>query len=372
MEKPTHPIPIAKPELDEAEVAAVSEVIRGGWIMQGNRVTAFEQAFAQYAGAPYAIAVSSGTAALHLALYAGGCGPGKSVICPSYSFIATANVIRHCGAEPIFVDIEAKTYNIDANLLAKVCRSDTYAILLVHQVGLPAALDEVLAFAKERNLVVIEDAACAIGAYYHGEPIGKPHSLAACFSFHPRKIITTGDGGMITTADAEFAARVRRLRQHGLDTGGENYREVGFNYRLTDLQAALGIEQLKKLPAMLARRHAQVDHYNRAFMGHKWLSVPVEQDNTKGNFQAYQLRLHPTAPITQTELLSELKKSGISAQPGIRPIHLEPIYGGISNSLPETERAAKEVIMLPLYHALTDEEQDYIIETLLRLVKGEA
>jgi perosamine synthetase len=368
MIKPDHQIPIAKPELGEAEISAVTEVIRSGWIMQGERIAQFEQAFAEYVGAPAAIAVSSGTSALHLALYTANIRPGTSVICPSYSFIATANVIRHCGAEPIFIDIDPLTYNLDPTLLAQVCRADTVAILAVHQVGLPAALTEIKDFAVSRNLLVIEDAACAIGSEYHHQIIGRPDSLAACFSFHPRKIMTTGDGGMVTCADTEFAARARLLRQHGISNG--EYQEVGFNYRLTDMQAALGIEQLKRLPTLLIHRREQAQRYTAAFQDHQWLSPPFEGEGLRSNFQSYQLRLSSDAPITRDHVLQELRARGITAQPGIVPIHqTKPYRDMVTAPLPETERAAREVIMLPLYHSLTTTEQDYIINSVLDLTQ---
>jgi dTDP-4-amino-4,6-dideoxygalactose transaminase len=362
----TTQIPIAKPDLGEDEIKAVSDVIRSGWIMQGNSVAEFEKAFANYVGAKAAIAVSSGTAALHLALLASGVCPGKSVICPSYSFIATANVIRLCGAEPIFVDIDPETYNVDPKLLADACKSNTCAILIVHQVGLPADLDEIKSFAQEKNLILIEDAACAIGSEYKKEIIGKPHSLAACFSFHPRKILTTGDGGIVTTSNLEFANRVRRLRQHGISNASEGFCEVGYNYRLTDLQAAIGIEQLKKVPQFLATRRQQAEYYNKAFSNNIWISPPKEMLDRLSNFQSYQLRISPNAPTTRDALLKHLIEAGISAQPGIQPIHRQPVYKDYASlSLPETEKAAQEVIMLPLYHSLTKTEQDYIINILL-------
>jgi perosamine synthetase len=361
-------IPIAKPELDEEEVKAATEVIKSGWIIQGARVAEFEKAFADFVGASEAIAVSSGTAALHIALLAAGCEPGTTVICPSYSFIATANVIRHCGAEPIFVDIDPKTYNMNPDLLEEAVRPNTRAILAVHQVGFPADLEKILAFAEKRDLKVIEDAACAIGSEYRGVRIGRPHALAACFSFHPRKIITTGDGGMVTTSSKELADRARRLRQHGIGAGEEKYSVVGYNYRLTDLQAALGVEQMKKLPRLLERRREQAARYTSAFSAGRWLLPQLEEPETKSNYQSYQLRLSPEAPVTRNRLLEELKTRGITAQPGIRPIHLEPIYKNVPHGpLDETERAAREVVMLPLYNSLSDEEQDFIIRSVLEI-----
>ena len=369
MATPKYKIPITKPDLGEDEVLAVTKVIRSGWIMQGNCVSEFEQAFAKYVGAKTAIAVSSGTAALHLALLAAGIGQGRSVICPSYSFIATANVIRLCGAEPIFVDIDPETYNIDPKLLANVCQPNTSAILTVHQVGLPADLEKIKLFASKNNLIVIEDAACAIGSEYYQEKIGKPHSLAACFSFHPRKLLTTGDGGMVTTNDLEFATQVRRLRQHGIDNPKDGYQIVGFNYRLTDLQAAIGLGQIKKLPQFLSHRQQQAARYNQAFSSHQLLSTPKEFPNMLSNFQSYQLRLLPNDNITRDDLLKGLIEARISAQPGIQPIHKQPVYQEFNQlSLIETEKAAQQVIILPLYYSLSEDEQDYIIETFFSLM----
>jgi dTDP-4-amino-4,6-dideoxygalactose transaminase len=369
MKTPKYKIPITKPDLGEEEVLAVTNVIRSGWIMQGNCVSEFERAFAEYVGAKTAIAVSSGTAALHLALLAAGVERGKSVICPSYSFVATANVIRLCGAEPIFVDIDPNTYNIDPKLLSSVCKENTCAILAVHQVGLPANLEEISLFAKENNLVVVEDAACAIGSEYNQEKIGKPHSLAAGFSFHPRKLLTTGDGGIVTTNDLEFASQVRRLRQHGVDNPKDGYQIVGFNYRLTDLQASIGLEQIKKLPQTLLHRRQQAKRYNEAFLPHPSLSIPKEFPNMLSNFQSYQLRILPSEKISRDEILKGLVDAGISAQTGIQPIHKLPVYKEFNElSLVETEKAAKEVIMLPLYHSLSEPEQDYIIETMFEIL----
>ena len=246
------------------EEKAVLEVLRSGWVSQGPRVAEFERQFARYVGAPYAVAVSSCTAALHLALLVSGVRPGDEVLCPSLSFIATANAIVHTGALPVFVDIDQTTYNIDPNCIENAITPRTRAILAVHQIGLPAPLAEISEIAARHGLLVIEDAACAIGAEYKGCRVGLPHTSMACFSFHPRKILTTGEGGMITTADEELANRLRRLRQHAMTVSDlarhssekvltESYEEVGYNYRMTDLQAAVGMVQLRRLDEMIAR-----------------------------------------------------------------------------------------------------------------------
>ncbi len=244
-------IPVARPSFGSDEEAAVVEALRSGWVTQGPRVAEFERQFAEYVGTPHAVAVSSCTTALHLALLVAGVKPGDEVLCPSLSFIATANSIVYAGAIPVFVDIDESTYNVDPKCIKDAITPRTKAILVVHQIGLPAALDEICAIAHEHGLLVIEDAACAIGSEYQGHRIGAPYSSMACFSFHPRKVLTTGEGGMITTTDEKVADRLRRLRQHAMGISDvarhgsskvliETYEEVGFNYRMPDLQAAVG------------------------------------------------------------------------------------------------------------------------------------
>lgn len=360
------PIPMARPTLDASEERAVLDVIRSGWVLQGPRVADFEREFAAYVGATEAVAVSSGTAALHLTLLAAGIGQGDSVICPSYSFIATANSIRHCGAEAIFVDIDPHTYNLNPDLLEGALRPNTRAVMTVHQVGFPSDIERIAAFCERHGLIFLEDAACALGSRYRGELIGKPHSLAAAFSFHPRKVITTGDGGMVTTNSAELARRIRALRQHGIISPAEGYLEVGYNFRLTDMQAAMGREQLRKLPELLARRRAQAKLYIEAFSKITWLRPQLDLPHTESNYQSFQARILSGSPITQKDLIDHLARKGITAQPGILPIHKQHFYNR-AQSLPETERAHREVVMLPIYHSLTPDEQQYIIDSVLEL-----
>jgi perosamine synthetase len=257
-------IPITRPHLAGGEAEAVAETIASGWLSQGPRVKAFEDAFAERVGAAHAVATTSCTTALALALHAVGVGPGDEVIVPSHSFIATANAVWHCGAEPVFADIDARTYNLDANAAERAITERTKAIMPVHQVGLPADMDAFLSLAERHRLALVEDAACAIGAEYRGRPIGSLETLA-CFSLHPRKVITTGEGGMITLQDEALAERLRRLRAHGMSMSDlarhsatevtfESYPERGFNYRMTDMQAALGLCQLDALDWILQRR----------------------------------------------------------------------------------------------------------------------
>ena len=245
----TKNIPVARPFIGREEEAAVLEVLRSGWVSQGPRVAEFERQFAQYVGAAHAIAVSSCTTGLHLALVAAGVKAGDEVLCPSLSFIATANSIQYAGAMPVFVDVDPATYNMDPARIESAITPRTKAILIVHQIGLPAAIAEISEIASRYGLAVIEDAACAIGSEYQGQRIGQPHTLMACFSFHPRKILTTGEGGMVTTSDEGIADRIRKLRQHAMSVSDlarhsssqivtESYPEVGYNYRMTDMQAA--------------------------------------------------------------------------------------------------------------------------------------
>jgi dTDP-4-amino-4,6-dideoxygalactose transaminase len=379
-------IPVARPCLGAEEEAAVAEVLRSGWITQGPRVAEFELRFAEYVRAEHAVAVSSCTAALHLALLTSRVGPGDEVICPSLSFIATANCIVHAGARPAFVDIEPDTYNLDPERIAEAITPRTRAIMVVHQVGLPAALDPILAIAARHRLPVIEDAACAVGSEYSGRRIGAPHGTLACFSFHPRKILTTGEGGMITTRDAELAKRLRRLRQHAMSVSDvarhnagqvvfESYDEVGYNYRMTDLQAAVGLVQLRRLDDLLARRRVLAARYSERLSKLEWLAPPAEPDGYKHNFQSYMVRLKAGAPIGRDALMQGLLERGIATRRGIMAIHREPPYRdeplvhGLhwplwEERLPETAAAADETIILPLFHQMTEEEQDYVIECI--------
>src|SRR6185503_5051044 len=265
----TVPIPVARPWLDEQDAEAARRAILSGWVTQGPEVAAFEREFAAAVGAPHACAVSSCTTALHLALVAAGVGPGDEVVTVSHSFIATANAIRYCGATPVFVDVELDTFNIDPALVDAAVTPRTKALLVVHQLGMPCDLASLVAAARRHAVPLIEDAACAIGSEirWQGEwqRIGRPHGDMACFSFHPRKLLSTGDGGMIVTASAETDATLRLLRQHGMSVPDtvrhasaqvvfEGYPIVGFNYRLTDIQAAIGREQLARLDGLIARR----------------------------------------------------------------------------------------------------------------------
>ncbi len=378
-----HLIPIAKPYIGQEEETAVLEALRSGWLSQGPRVAEFEKQFAAYVGTKHAIAVSSCTTALHLAFLGAGIQSGDEVLCPSLSFIATANSIRYVGAEPVFVDIDPVTFNMDPKKLEAAITPRTRAILAVHQIGLPAAMNEINEIARRRNLVVIEDAACAIGSVYQGKRIGAPHSWRACFSFHPRKILTTGEGGMITTDDDQENDRLRRLRQHAMDVSDvarhqsknvilESYDEVGYNFRMTDLQAAVGIVQLGRVEGFIQRRREFAARYTEALSKFDWMVPPSEPEGLRHNYQSYMVRLKMGAPISRDDLMQALLDRGISTRRGIMASHREKPYfsNRVDSLLPETNSATDYCIILPLFHQMTEQDQNHVIDSIHEIVRA--
>jgi len=368
-------LPIAKPSLGKEEVTAAARAIRSGWVTQGPEVAAFEKEFAAYVGAPHAIAVSNCTTALHLSLRALGVTAGDEVICPSHSFIATANAIRHAGAIPVFVDVDPRTYNLAPGTLESALSPRVKAVLLVHQLGMPADLRAVLDFAHRHRLPVLEDAACAIGSEIDMgqglEKIGKPHGAIACFSFHPRKLLTTGDGGMITTRDEAVAATLRRARQHAMSVPDtvrhgskqvvfETYDELGFNYRMTDVQAAVGREQLKKIPSLVERRRAIASRYAEGLDGIEGMLLPLEPSWAKTNWQSYCVRL--PARSDQRAVMQRMLDRGVSTRRAVMNAHREKAYGPsgepcrIAGSLVEGERIQDTGIVLPLFAEMSDDD----------------
>lgn len=381
-----HMIPVAKPWMDEREANAAARPILAGWVTQGPEVAAFEREFAECVGAPHACAVSSCTTALHLALRAVGVAPGDEVITASHSFIATANSVRYCGATPVFVDIEPATFNMAPGLIEAAISARTRAILCVHQMGMPCNMKEILAIARRHALPVVEDAACAIGSQllWNGvwQPVGKPHGDIACFSFHPRKLITTGDGGMLTTANAAFDRQFRLWRQHSMGVPDsvrhesnrvtfEAYCEVGFNYRMTDIQAAVGREQLRRLPEIVARRRDLAARYGKLLADIPGLITPIEPAFARTNWQSYCVRLPEGAD--QREVMQSMLDSGIATRRGIMCAHREPAYSGaeVTAQLPESEAAQDRAIILPLFHQLTEAEQDKVAASLKHALQAQ-
>jgi perosamine synthetase len=367
-------VPFARPFLTGREGAAVSAVIASGWVSQGPRVRAFEAAFAERVGAPAAVATTNCTTALQLALYAAGVRPGDEVIVPSLSFVATANAVWHNGATPVFADVDPLTDNLDPAAAARAITRRTRAIMPVHQVGLPADMDAFTELAEREGVALVEDAACAIGAAYKGRPIGSISPLT-CFSLHPRKVITTGEGGMIAVLDEGLADRLRKLRQHGMDVSDlarhqardvviESYPERGWNARMTDMQAALGLCQLEDLDEILAERARLAARYTAMLRGVPHIEPPYEPDYATRTWQSYVVRLGRSAPFGRTELMRGLLHDGIPTRRGVMAIHRERSYAGTAAFLPHTEEAAARGLMLPLFPGMTDGEQDHVVERL--------
>jgi dTDP-4-amino-4,6-dideoxygalactose transaminase len=416
-------IPIAKPYLGEEEANVAKGVILSGWVTQGPKVKEFEDAFASYVGSKHACAVSSCTTAMHLALLAVGVKPGDVVITVSHSFIATANVVRHCGAEPVFVDIDKNTFNMSPESLKQCLSEDceirdgelfyrdvlalavgesplcrlikdekakvqdcrigrVAAIMPAHQMGMPCDSNNILPLAEEYNIPIVEDAACAIGSEIKinnkWEKIGKPHGDIACFSFHPRKVITTGDGGMITTNNPEYDKQFRLLRQHGMSVSDtarhsarkiifEEYVATGFNYRMTDIQAAVGIEQLKKLPEII-KNYRNIDIlYHKYLCDIDWLRLPEEPEYSRTNYQSYPVRVLINTPLPRNELMQYLMDNGASSRPGIMNAHQEKPYLNLNCKLPESEKARDELILFPIYKGLEENDVKVISDLIHKI-----
>jgi perosamine synthetase len=365
-------IAIAKPYLTKEEAQLAYDTILTGWVTQGPRVQEFEEKFAAYVGTKYAVALSNCTTALHLAMIVSGIKEGDEVICPSMSYIATANSIKYVGATPVFAEVNEK-YNLDVNDVEKRITKKTKAILLVHQIGMPADIDVFRKLCDKYNLLLIEDAACAAGSSYKGNKIGS-HSDLVCFSFHPRKVITTGDGGMITTNREDFYKRLRLLRQHAMSVNDrerhsaskiifEEHVEVGYNYRMTDIQAAVGIRQLEKLDWIIEERRKVAKQYVDAFKDIQCIRLPLEDEGYFSNYQSYSIYLKPSCKISRNDLMQKLLDEGVSSRRGIMTSHREPAYAeqcqGIN--LPFSEDLCDRSILIPLFVPMSNEEIHKVI-----------
>jgi dTDP-4-amino-4,6-dideoxygalactose transaminase len=369
-------IPLAKPEITDADIAAVATVLRTGQLVQGSHVAQFERAISEFAGGGEVIAVSNGTAALHLSLLALGVGLGDRVGVAAFSWPATANAVVLCGAHPVFLDVEPVTLGVDPDYLDRVLTDGPRlsALVPVHAFGSMANMPKILALADAKGVPVVEDAACALGAVLHGQPAGSWGRLG-CFSFHPRKAATTGEGGAIRTADKAIASRLRSLRNHGVDPGSvpPDFIAAGFNARLTEFQAALGISQLTRYQTLLATRRELARGYNELLSG-----LPVDRPATLSVdshiYQSYVVTLHTHLVRRRSELISNLKSQGIETNIGT---HHQPLlsyyrqtYGFKLGDFPVTDRVAAATMALPLYPGLTSSQQEQVVSALRRAIES--
>jgi len=385
-------IPIARTSLLENEIQSVMEPLRSGWLVQGPKVREFEEKWSAFTGAKHSIAVTSCTTGLHLSLVAMGLQPGDEVIVPASTWISTANVVEHLGAKVIFCDIDIETFNLDVQELAALVTSKTRAILPVHLFGMAADMNPIKAFAKQHNLWVVEDAACGFGSRYQGQHVGILGHTGV-FSFHPRKAITTGEGGMITTQDDELAAKLRRLRDHGAAMSDlqrhlgarpyllSDHPDAGYNQRMTDLQAALGSAQMDRAADIIHERQQLAQRYDKAFINLSWLRTPVHYAGYEHGYQSYPCLFQPESVTPdgvsrinerRNAWMDKLQKLGISTRPATHAVHMLTFYREKyklnPQDFPNAYAANDCSISLPLFHGMTSEEQDYVIEQVVESV----
>jgi perosamine synthetase len=369
----------SRPYFGEEEAAAAADVVRSGWVAGGPRLAEFERRFAALCGAAHAIGVSSWTAGGFLVLKALGIGLGDEVIVPSLTFIASVNVIVHAGAIPVFAEVDPLTYNIDPDRVERRIGPRTKAIIPVDQLGMPCEIDRILAIAKQHGLLVFQDSACAIGSRFRDQSVGS-FARVTGFSLHARKVVTTGEGGMIVTSDGALAARLRLLSHQGMSltdferqaaspTTFESYPEIGYNFRMTDIQAGIGLCQLDRLDNMLARRRRIAERYIGALTDHHLVEPPYVPAHVTPNWQSFQVRMRPCGPLDRNGLMAALYREGITTRRGVMASHLEPPYRSDHTKLPVTERAAAECLQLPMHAAMTESDADDVIAALDRISK---
>ena len=373
-------IPLMRPWIDEEEINAVVEVLKSGWITQGEKVDEFEKAIAKYIGVKEAVATNACTSSMHLSLLISGILAGDNVICPSFTCMASANAILHCGAVPKFCDIDPLTYNLSSRSVEDNIDEKVKAILIVHQIGLPADLTGLYKIAKKYNLTIIEDAACSLGATYSGHKLGSS-GHPTCFSFHPRKMITTAEGGMILTNDDNLANIAKQMRSTGASVSDllrhkakgsliQKYERIGYNYRMTDVHAAIGLAQFKKLPKILLERTRQAEYYNNHFRDVKEISIPYVPANTTHAWSSYMVRILDKK-VSRDDLLQHMSANGVSCRIGIQPLHLEPFfkseYGCLN--LPETVEAADRTLFLPIFPGIKEEQQHRVVSLIKDFVR---
>lgn len=369
-----NPIPFAFPSFGEEEIQRVTSVIESRWVSQGPVVADFERRLGEYVGAAEVVAANSCTSALLLALKVHDIGPGDEVICPTSTCMATVNPILLLGANVVLTDVDERTLNLDPEQIEQYITPKTRAILGVDQVGLPADWDAIAAVARRHELIVIEDAACALGAQYNSKPVGSL-GWTTTFSFHPRKMITTGEGGAVVFADPALADRARRLRSHGAAVsdlarhrgGGlvrTNYPEPGMNFRMTDMQGALGVAQIQRVDDFLARRTEIADRYTRSLSAAPNLEGPFVPAWAKPSYQSYWLRIRNGGEDVRDELMAYLVERGVSCRHGMFPLHHEPCFSHVKGRFPAAEAIARDTLFLPIYPGLSEQAQDHILETL--------